>query len=74
MLGQLLSSSQLAGGALLLGAGIAIQTVPARRARPARTGQAPPAGTRQPRAPATTQPHLHSRDHGNQLEQHEAHR
>jgi uncharacterized membrane protein len=74
MLGQLLSSSQLAGGALLLGAGIAIQTVPARPVRSARVGQAPRTGTRQPRAPATKQSHLRSRDHGNQLEQHEAHR
>src|SRR5215475_11215386 len=33
MFGQLLAPSQLLGGALLLGAGIAVQTVPARPAR-----------------------------------------
>ena len=36
MFGQLLAPSQLLGGALLLGAGIAVQTVPARPARQAR--------------------------------------
>ncbi len=44
MLGQLLAPSQLLGGALLLGAGIAVQTVPARRGRPA-TARAPRPGT-----------------------------
>src|SRR5207253_5949246 len=56
MLGQLLAPSQLLGGALLLGAGIAVQTLPARRGRPA-TARAPPPGTcqaaaRQPSRPA----------------------
>ncbi|HEY1347166.1 MAG TPA: DMT family transporter [Streptosporangiaceae bacterium] len=64
MLGQLLAPSQLLGGALLLGAGIAVQTVPARRARRARDdtgspardpagshpGSRPPDATRQPEA------------------------
>jgi drug/metabolite transporter (DMT)-like permease len=36
MFGQLLAPSQLLGGALLLGAGIAVQTVPFRRARVSR--------------------------------------
>ena len=36
MFGQLLAPSQLLGGALLLGAGIAVQAVPARPARQAR--------------------------------------
>jgi len=40
--GQLLAPSQLLGGALLLSAGIAVQTVPARPARPARGGQGLP--------------------------------
>jgi drug/metabolite transporter (DMT)-like permease len=39
MFGQLLAPSQLLGGGLLLGAGIAVQTVPARRAG-ARAGEA----------------------------------
>jgi len=64
MLGQLLAPSQLLGGALLLGAGIAVQTVPARRARRARgdagspardpagshPGRRPPGATRRPEA------------------------
>jgi drug/metabolite transporter (DMT)-like permease len=64
MLGQLLAPSQLLGGALLLGAGIAVQTVPARRARRARDdagspardlagsrpGRRPPGATRRPEA------------------------
>jgi drug/metabolite transporter (DMT)-like permease len=40
--GQLLAPSQLLGGALLLSAGIAVQTVPARPARPARGAQGLP--------------------------------
>ena len=43
MLGQLLAPSQLLGGALLLGAGIAVQIVPARAVRRARDGAGSPA-------------------------------
>jgi drug/metabolite transporter (DMT)-like permease len=43
MFGQLLTPSQLLGGALLLGAGIAVQTVRARPARRARDGAGSPA-------------------------------
>jgi drug/metabolite transporter (DMT)-like permease len=43
MLGQLLAPSQLLGGALLLGAGIAVQIVAARAARRARDGAGSPA-------------------------------
>jgi drug/metabolite transporter (DMT)-like permease len=43
MLGQLLAPSQLVGGALLIGAGIAVQTLPARPARQARDGAGSPA-------------------------------
>jgi DME family drug/metabolite transporter len=43
MLGQLLVPSQLLGGALLLGAGIAVQIVPARAVRRARDGAGSPA-------------------------------
>jgi drug/metabolite transporter (DMT)-like permease len=54
MLGQLLGPSQMLGGALLLGAGIAVQTVPARPARRARDDADPPvrhlAGSRPPDA------------------------
>jgi drug/metabolite transporter (DMT)-like permease len=54
MFGQLLAPSQLLGGALLLGAGIAVQIVPARLARRARGGAASPvrhlAGSRPPDA------------------------
>ena len=42
MLGQLLAPSQLVGGALLIGAGIAVQTLPARPARQARDGAGSP--------------------------------
>ncbi|HXZ74505.1 MAG TPA: EamA family transporter [Streptosporangiaceae bacterium] len=64
LLGQLLAPSQLLGGALLLSAGIAVQTVPARPARRARDdagfsarhlagghpGGRPPDATRRPEA------------------------
>jgi len=43
LFGQLLAPSQLLGGALLLGAGIAVQAVPARTARRARSGADSPA-------------------------------
>jgi drug/metabolite transporter (DMT)-like permease len=43
MLGQLLAPSQLLGGALLLGAGIAVQIVPARPPRRARDNAGSPA-------------------------------
>jgi len=48
MLGQLLVPSQLLGGALLLGAGIAVQIVPARAARRARAGAARPVDAAEP--------------------------
>ena len=38
MIGELLAPSQLLGGALLVGAGIAVQAAPARRARQPRSG------------------------------------
>ena len=41
LFGQLLTSSQLAGGALLVGAGIAVQALPTQRVRPARAGPGP---------------------------------
>jgi drug/metabolite transporter (DMT)-like permease len=40
--GQLLAPSQLLGAALLVGAGIAVQAIPARPARQARNGPRPP--------------------------------
>ena len=43
MLGQMLAPSQLVGGALLIGAGIAVQTLPARPVRQARDGAGSPA-------------------------------
>jgi hypothetical protein len=43
LFGQLLAPSQLRGGALLLGAGIAVQAVPARPARRVRSGAGSPA-------------------------------
>ena len=52
MFGQLLAPSQLLGGALLLGAGIAVQTVLARPA-PVRPPPASPAG--RPRNPVDLQ-------------------
>ena len=41
LFGQLLTPSQLAGGALLVGAGIAVQALPTQRVRPARAGPGP---------------------------------
>lgn len=70
MFGQLLAPSQLLGGALLLGAGIAVQ-----HGQPA-TAKAPPHRqlSSSHRPPQQSDRTRHGRDHGNQDDQNQAHR
>ena len=67
---------KLLGGALLLSAGIAVQTVPARPPRPARGGQGPPHRQLSGRLcpPQQSGRTRHGRDHGNQDDQNQARR
>jgi drug/metabolite transporter (DMT)-like permease len=58
MFGQLLSPGQLAGGALLLAAGIAIQTMPSRSARLAALAQPHSPVCDSPAPAATRRPHM----------------
>jgi hypothetical protein len=64
MFSQLLAPSQLFGGALLIGAGIAVQIVPARLARQARDGAGSPARHLSGRRPPARQTGCGQHDFG----------